>query len=76
MKKRLINARNLRCPMPIIELSKAIKDVRVGEEVEIQATDPVFRADLEAWCRKTGNAIKHIEENQGCVFATIEKKAA
>ena len=76
MNKKFLDAKDLKCPMPIIEISKAVKQIDVGETIEIHATDPVFRPDLEAWCRKTGNEIITFEEKEGFVSATIEKKSA
>lgn len=39
----------LKCPMPIIKLSSESRRIQWGE-IEIQADDPAFPSDLEAWC--------------------------
>ena len=39
------------CPMPVIELAKAMRTVEVGEEVEVLSDDPAARLDIAAWCR-------------------------
>lgn len=38
------------CPVPVIELAKAIRDVAVGALVEVWSDDPAARHDLPAWC--------------------------
>jgi cysteine desulfurase len=42
------------CPVPVIELAKAILTVEVGETVEILSDDPAARVDIPAWCRMRG----------------------
>lgn len=40
-----------RCPLPIIELAKAIRTVEVGDVVRVLADDPAAANDIPAWCR-------------------------
>jgi tRNA 2-thiouridine synthesizing protein A len=54
--KRL-DTRGLLCPMPIVKLAGAIKEIKVGEVIEVLATDPGALADIPAWARKTGNEV-------------------
>jgi cysteine desulfurase len=39
------------CPVPVIELAKAILTVEVGDVVEVLSDDPAARVDIAAWCR-------------------------
>jgi cysteine desulfurase len=39
------------CPVPVIELAKALQTVEVGEVVEVLSDDPAARLDIPAWCR-------------------------
>jgi cysteine desulfurase len=39
------------CPVPVIELAKAVLTVDVGEVVEVLSDDPAARVDIPAWCR-------------------------
>jgi cysteine desulfurase len=39
------------CPVPVIELAKAVPTVGVGEVVEVLSDDPAARLDVPAWCR-------------------------
>ncbi len=45
------------CPVPIVELAKALRQLAVGCQVELLATDPGVESDLAAWCRSTGNEL-------------------
>jgi cysteine desulfurase len=51
---RTVDALGRRCPVPVIELSKAIPLVEVGEVVEVLADDEAARVDIPVWCRMKG----------------------
>jgi len=58
-----LDCRGKRCPLPIIELSKKIKESEVGQEVLLLSDDPATAADLSAWARMTGNEFKVVSED-------------
>ena len=58
-----VDCRGKRCPLPIIELSKKIKEIEVGQELLFISDDPATAADLNAWARMTGNEFKVISED-------------
>ncbi len=37
---KVLDLKGLACPMPIVKVSKGIKEVEVGEVIEAQTTDP------------------------------------
>jgi cysteine desulfurase len=39
------------CPVPVIELAKALATVEVGDVVEVLSDDAAARLDIPAWCR-------------------------
>ena len=51
----VVDARGQRCPLPVIRLARAAKDLPPGAVVELWATDPAARADVPAWCRMRGH---------------------
>lgn len=42
------------CPIPVIELAKAMRGVGVGQVVQVLSDDPAARLDVPAWCRMRG----------------------
>ena len=68
-----INAKGLQCPGPIVQLFTQIKTLNSGDIVEIEATDHGFVKDVEAWCKKTGNKLLHLEEKDNIITARVEK---
>ncbi|MGZ6804557.1 MAG: sulfurtransferase TusA family protein [Mycobacteriales bacterium] len=47
-----------RCPVPVIELARALPGVAVGDVVTVLADDPAAAADIPAWCRLRGQAFE------------------
>ena len=39
------------CPVPVIELARALPTVGVGQVVEVLSDDPAAPHDVAAWCR-------------------------
>ncbi len=50
----VVDARGLRCPLPVIRLAQQVRDLAPGTLVEVWATDPAAAADIPAWCRMRG----------------------
>ena len=46
-----LDCREMRCPMPVIELAKHLVDVEVGQVIGVVAHDVAARVDVPAWCR-------------------------
>jgi tRNA 2-thiouridine synthesizing protein A len=59
---KTIDLKGLLCPIPVVKMAKAIKEVQVGETVEAFATDPGVMADIPAWCRTTGNELVSLDK--------------
>ncbi|HUG47416.1 MAG TPA: sulfurtransferase TusA family protein [Candidatus Limnocylindria bacterium] len=54
---RELDARGLKCPMPIVRTAQAMKELAAGELLEVVATDPGAVADFAAWSRTTGHQL-------------------
>jgi peroxiredoxin family protein/rhodanese-related sulfurtransferase/TusA-related sulfurtransferase len=76
VKKVEINACGLQCPGPVLKLGEAVKAAGDGDLIEITTTDPAFASDVEAWCRRTGNAFEGITSSKGISKALIRKASA
>jgi TusA-related sulfurtransferase len=68
-----LDCTGVRCPMPIVMISKKFNQMASGEELQVLATDPAFRPDLEAWLRKTGNIM--VSFTEGTTQSAIIKKS-
>ncbi|MGV8965125.1 MAG: sulfurtransferase TusA family protein [Cellulomonas sp.] len=56
----VVDARGLRCPLPVIELAKAVRDVAAGTVLTVLTTDPAARLDVPAWARMRGHTLVSI----------------
>jgi len=57
----VLDLKGLMCPLPVVRISKAIKEVPVGGVIEATATDPGVLADIPAWAKSTGNEMVKTE---------------
>lgn len=67
-----LDCRGMFCPMPIVHLKKATKNMQPGQVLRLVATDPGSNRDVSAWARKTGNEILDSSE-EGKEFTFIIK---
>ncbi len=75
MSTNFLDAKGLNCPIPILKAKKALKDVPVGEILEIHATDPGSVADMAAFCRQTGNELVKTAEDGNVYHFHIKRNA-
>ena len=68
-----MDVRGRACPIPIVELMRVIKTLAGGDEVEVVADDNAFPADVEAWCKKTGNALVSLTRDDAGHVARVRK---
>jgi len=62
---KTLDTKGLLCPVPVIKTSQAIKELQVGQVLEVLATDPGSKPDLTAWAKMTGNELLMTSEEQG-----------
>ena len=53
----VVDARGLRCPIPVIRLARQAQPLRDGERITVWTTDPAAVHDVPAWARMRGHAI-------------------
>jgi tRNA 2-thiouridine synthesizing protein A len=51
-----IDARGLKCPLPVLKLEKALDASEPGTEITVLATDPMAEIDIPLYCRQRGHA--------------------
>ena len=56
-----------------MKLAEAVKNAADGDTIEIQASDPAFGADVEAWSRRTGNTFEGMSTSKGITTAVLKK---
>ena len=68
-----LNCKELRCPIPIVKLSKAIKSMTSGQTIAVEATDQAFKSDVVAWIRTMGYEL--LDFIEGPVSTAVIRKS-
>ncbi len=63
----------LLCPVPIIQTAKKIKEMKVGQVLEVTSTDEGIKGDMPAWCRMSGQEYLGMEEGGGVIRVYVRK---
>jgi len=59
--------------MPIIKTAQKIKQMKIGEVLEVLSTDKGILEDMPAWCRQTGQEFLGIEQEEDVYKAYVKK---
>ncbi|WFE68919.1 sulfurtransferase TusA family protein [Thiomicrospira sp. R3] len=51
MNTHQLDAKGLKCPMPVINLQNLARQVSNGDRIDIVCTDPSAEKDIRSWCR-------------------------
>ena len=70
---KVLDAKGLACPMPIVKTKKAMNELEPGQVMEIQATDKGSKADLKAWAETTGHQYLGTIEEDGVLKHYVRK---
>jgi tRNA 2-thiouridine synthesizing protein A len=52
-----LDCKGLLCPMPIVKLGKAIRELDPGQVLLLETTDPGSIPDVAAWSKSAGHPI-------------------
>lgn len=71
-----LDACGMQCPGPILKISNEMKNLEIGNSIEITTTDAGFSSDIESWCVSTGNTLLNLSKNGKVITALIQKGAS
>ncbi len=58
---KILDCSGMQCPGPIMKVNETLKEMEDGEVLKVSATDMGFAADVDSWCRRTGNTLVKTE---------------
>nr|WP_144682517.1 sulfurtransferase TusA family protein [Cellulosimicrobium sp. TH-20] len=61
----MVDARGLRCPLPVIRLAAAARGLPPGARLTVWSTDPAARLDVPAWARMRRHTVVGEEQLSG-----------
>ncbi len=68
-----VDAKNLRCPGPIVKVADTLRSLPVGSVVHADATEDAFYSDIKVWTERTGNTLISLDTSDGIISARIKK---
>jgi TusA-related sulfurtransferase len=71
---KTLDLKGLACPMPVVKVSKGIKEIEVGQVLKAVTTDPGSLTDFPAWAKTSGNEILKSEQDGGEISFYIQRK--
>jgi len=71
--KLSLDFKGLLCPMPVVKLAMAMKQIQVGDLIEAVATDPGVMADIPAWARTSGNELVTLEKREKDIRFVVKR---
>jgi tRNA 2-thiouridine synthesizing protein A len=69
----MVDARGLKCPLPVLKAEKALARLQAGETLILLATDPVAKVDIPLLCRQTGHECSMTSEGEVLRFEIVKK---
>jgi len=73
MNRYKLDCRGLKCPMPLVNLQKRMKDLEPGDLIDFVADDSSCVQDVPAWCGVTGNQLVSLDNNGGVISAVVQR---
>jgi len=70
---KVMDLKGLPCPMPVVKVSKGIKEVEIGQVLEAHSTDPGSLTDFPAWARTSGNEILKTDQDGDVIKFYIKR---
>jgi len=71
---KVVDARAMSCPGPLLEAKKSIGGVKVDEVLEIWSGDSSTKDDMPRWCKKVGHEFLGILPVSGYERLFIRRK--
>jgi tRNA 2-thiouridine synthesizing protein A len=68
-----LDARGLRCPLPVLKMEKRLAELPAGAELTVLATDPIAKIDIPLYCTQHGHRCEVSTEGEVLRFE-IRKK--
>jgi tRNA 2-thiouridine synthesizing protein A len=66
-----INCLGMKCPMPIVHVSRVAQSASKGSQIEASADDPAFYSDIHAWCEITGHKVEPLPTDDASIIRVL-----
>ena len=63
------------CPVPVIELARAVAELEVGELLVLLSDDPGAKVDIPVWCRMKGQELVSVTHDGAALRFTVRRSS-
>jgi tRNA 2-thiouridine synthesizing protein A len=74
MPETIMNLRGLKCPLPALRVRKMLAQLKPGDFIVAECTDPLTTIDIPNLLRQTGDTLESKSETDGLFSFRIRKK--
>lgn len=67
-----IDARGLKCPLPVLKMEKRLAALSPGATLLVLATDPMAKVDIPLFCRQNGHDCVVTADGEVLRFAIVK----
>lgn len=73
----LVDARGLRCPLPVARARNRLAAMSEGSRLDVLADDPLALLDMQSFCAREGHTfLGHRDEGRGVIRMRLLRGAA
>lgn len=73
MTTEVVDARGLKCPLPVLKAEKALARLGPGDTLTVLATDPMAKVDIPHFCGQQGYPCTVTAEGDVLSFAIVKR---
>ena len=74
MSEKTLNLRGLKCPLPALRARKALRDMKSGDILIVECTDPLTSIDIPNLLNQTGDTLEDSSKEAKLLTFRIRKK--
>ncbi|HET7191280.1 MAG TPA: sulfurtransferase TusA family protein [Pseudolabrys sp.] len=74
MTETLMNLRGLKCPLPALRVRKKLSELKSGDLIVAECTDPLTTIDIPNLLRQTGDTLEDKSQADNVLVYRIRKK--
>jgi tRNA 2-thiouridine synthesizing protein A len=74
MTEKTLNLRGLKCPLPALRARKVLRDMKPGDILILECTDPLTSIDIPNLLNQTGDTLEDTRKEKKLLTFRIRKR--
>ncbi len=75
MGDNIVDARGLKCPLPVLKMEKRLGPLQAGQVIVVLATDPIAKIDIPLFCTQNGHQCEMSVEGDVLRFSIMKSSS-